>query len=63
MIDKAFKLSDSQFLNDNIALKKKTLLNNHYPLNFIETYVKKCLENLKWSDVSQISVPENSHLI
>ena len=58
MFDKALKLCDPWFLNDNIALVKKTLLNNHYPLTFIEIFVKKRLENLKRSDAVQTSTLE-----
>ena len=51
MVDKALKLSDPQFFDQNITIIKNALKNNHYPSDFIDKYVKKRLDYLKHVDI------------
>ena len=58
LVDRAIKLSHSQFHNENLNLVKTILKRNHYPDSFIEIYFNKRLNIIKninnsrrkWSD-------------
>ena len=47
LIDKAIKLSDSQFHDDNIKIVKQILYDNSYPSQFIEKNIENRLKTLK----------------
>ena len=48
LVDKAILLSNSKFHNDNLELIRKFLTNNNYPVNFINFYIKKRLDSIKY---------------
>ena len=60
MVDKAVNLSAPKYLEENIAIIQETLLNNHYPLDFINTYIRKRLEFLKKLIISKGKKPEKN---
>lgn len=46
------KISNTQFHEKNFKLLYETLIENGYPVNFIQTYVQKTLEKLNNSPVT-----------
>lgn len=47
LVDRAIKLSDKKFHYSNIKLLKNILMDNNYPLSFINKYIKKRLNKIK----------------
>ena len=53
LVDKAIKLSNKQFHNNNIKQVKAILTPNDYPVKFTTKYIKKRLMLIKNTDKSQ----------
>ena len=44
LVDKAIKLSDKSFHNENLILIKKLLFGNDYPVGLVNTHIEKRLK-------------------
>jgi len=52
LVDRAIKLSENKFHNKNINLVKKILIQNEFPKEFFEKYIKKRLYTIKYGVIS-----------
>lgn len=50
---KILELSDGQFHSKNFDLLKTTLINNKYPIEFIDSNIQKCLEKINAQNSSE----------
>ena len=52
LVDKTISLSNECFHKENLSITKNLLLQNDYPIKFINYYIKKRLDKIKYSSLN-----------
>ena len=61
LVDRAILLANDCYHNENLDITKKLLLQNQYPLKFINFYTKKRLNTIKYRNNASSGIDDNNH--